>query len=114
MGSWELNMDTTDLWATSYTEAAADTTFGTANVAISSFPHNELGKDFRFNIRILLAETGGSTRQVSSSFLVHKQKRPKMDTLFSSFFPTRPSDEYDTAPSRKYSRPLLDDFACIG
>ena len=65
MGSWELNMDTTDLWATSYTEAAADTTFGTANVAISSFPHNELGKDFRFNIRILLAETGGSTRQVS-------------------------------------------------
>ena len=71
MGSWELNMDTTDLWATSYTEAAADTTFGTANVAISSFPHNELGKDFRFNIRILLAETGGSTRQVSSSFHFH-------------------------------------------
>ena len=30
------------------------------------------------------------------------------------FFPTRPSDEYDSAPSRKYSRPLLDVFACIG
>ena len=30
------------------------------------------------------------------------------------FFPTRLSDEYDSAPSRKYSRPLLDVFACIG
>ena len=30
------------------------------------------------------------------------------------FFQTRPSDEYDSAPSRKYSRPLLDFFACIG
>ena len=30
------------------------------------------------------------------------------------FFPTRPSDECDSAPSRKYSRPLLDNFACIG
>ena len=28
--------------------------------------------------------------------------------IFFSFFPTRPSDEYDSAPSRKYSRPLLD------
>ena len=36
-------------------------------------------------------------------------------TLFSSFFfATRPSDEYDSAPSRKYSRQLLDVFACIG
>ena len=34
--------------------------------------------------------------------------------IFFSFFPTRPSDEYDSAPSRKYSRPLLDVFACIG
>ena len=33
---------------------------------------------------------------------------------FSSFFPTHPSDEVDSAPSRKYSRPLLDVFACIG
>ena len=48
------------------------------------------------------------------SKLVHRRKRPKVDTLFSSFFPTRPSDEYDSAPSRKYSRPLLDVFACIG
>ena len=32
---------------------------------------------------------------------------------FLLFFPTRPSDEYDSAPSRKYSRPLLDVFACI-
>ena len=34
--------------------------------------------------------------------------------FFFSFFPMRPSDEYDSAPSRKYSRPLLDVFACIG
>ena len=45
--------------------------------------------------------------------LVHRPKRPKVDTLFSSIFPTRPSDEYDSATSRKYSRPLLDVFACI-
>jgi hypothetical protein len=64
MGSWELNMDTTDKWATSYTEATSDTTFGTSYVAISSFPHNEQGKDFRFNLRILLAESGTSTRQM--------------------------------------------------
>ena len=31
-----------------------------------------------------------------------------------NFSPTRPSDEYDSAPSRKYSRPLLDVFTCIG
>ena len=34
--------------------------------------------------------------------------------IFFSFFATRPSDEYDSAPSRKYSRPLLEVFACIG
>ena len=34
--------------------------------------------------------------------------------IFFSFFPTRPSDEYDSAPSRKYSRPLWCKFACIG
>ena len=33
---------------------------------------------------------------------------------FLLFFPTRPSDEYDSAPSRKNSRPLLDVFAYIG
>ena len=35
------------------------------------------------------------------------------NALFFFFFPTRPSDEYDSAPSQKYSRPLLDVFACI-
>ena len=29
------------------------------------------------------------------------------------FFPTVPSDEYDSAPSRNYLRPLLDVSACI-
>ena len=48
------------------------------------------------------------------SKLVHRRNRPKVDTLFSSLFSDAPSDEYDSAPSRKYSRPLLDVFACIG
>ena len=30
-----------------------------------------------------------------------------------SFFPTRPSDEYDSAPSQNKSRPLMGVFACI-
>ena len=38
----------------------------------------------------------------------------KWTRYFLLFFPTRPSDEYDSAPSRKYSRPLLDFFVCIG
>ena len=33
---------------------------------------------------------------------------------FFFFFPTRPSDEHDSAPSQKYSRPLMEVFACIG
>ena len=45
---------------------------------------------------------------------VHRRKRSKVDTLFSSFFPKRSSDEYDSAPSRKYSRSLLNVFVCIG
>ena len=40
------------------------------------------------------------------SKLVHRRKRPIVDALFSSLFLTR--------PSRKYSRPLLEVFACIG
>ena len=36
-------------------------------------------------------------------------------TLFSSlFFPTCPTQLYDSSPSGKYSRPLLIVFACIG
>ena len=42
------------------------------------------------------------------SKLFHRRKRRKVDTLFSYIFPTRLSDEYDSALSRKYSRQLLD------
>ena len=45
---------------------------------------------------------------------VHRRKRPKVDTLFSLGFPTRPSDESDSAPSRTYSCTLMDVFSCIG
>ena len=44
----------------------------------------------------LLTDTGEDSK------LVLRRKRPKVDTLFSSFFPTRPSDECDSEPSRKY------------
>ena len=37
----------------------------------------------------------------------------KWTHFFLLFFPTCLSDEYDSAPSRKYLRPLLDVFACI-
>ena len=43
---------------------------------------------------------------------VFKEYKPIQ--TWTDFFPTRPSDEYDSAPSRKYSRPLLDVFAFIG
>ena len=66
----------------------------------------------KFLIFRKLTDTGEDSK------LVHRRKRPKVDTLFSSLFWTRPwtcpSDEYDSAPSLKYSRPLLDVFACIG
>ena len=66
-------------------------------------------------ILILVADFCIFTDTGEDSKLVHRRKRPKVDTLFSSlFFPTRPSDEYDSAQSRKNSRPLLDVFACIG
>ena len=49
------------------------------------------------------------TRNLSTGENVQKWTR-----YFVLFFPTRPSDELDSAPSRKYSRPLLDVLACIG
>ena len=48
------------------------------------------------------------------SKIVHRRIWPKVDANIFIFFPARPSDEYDSAPSRKYSRPLLDVFAFIG
>ena len=67
MGSWTL-FKTTDTWETEYTEGATSTTpisftnggDGRNHIAVSSFPHNELGKDFRFNLRIMMK--GSSSR----------------------------------------------------
>ena len=39
---------------------------------------------------IFLTDSGEDSK------LVQRRKRPKVDTLFSSLFPTRPSDEYDS------------------
>ena len=76
----------------------------------------ESDKFRHFKLRIVTYDKlmVGLTDTGEDSKLVHRRKRPKVDTLFFSFFPTLSSDEYDSAPSRKYSRTLLDVFACIG
>jgi hypothetical protein len=60
MGTWSFTQ-TTDSWFSGYGTGSVAATDLTTDlgvwdpnlVAISSFPHNELGKDFRFNLRIL-------------------------------------------------------------
>ena len=60
------------------------------------------------SLTITLTDTGEDWKLVNRPFW------PKVDASIFFFFPTRPSDEYDSASSQKYSRPLLDVFACIG
>ena len=51
--------------------------------------------DFYFRaLTSRLTDTGEDSK------LVDRRKRSKVDTLSSSFLPTRPSDEYGSAPSR--------------
>merc|ERR1712127_86161 len=58
MGTWSFTKTSAD-WLSTYGETNADAGTWTADlVAISSFPHNELGKDFRFNLRILQKADG--------------------------------------------------------
>ncbi|CBY30737.1 unnamed protein product [Oikopleura dioica] len=52
MGTWTFNLASTE-WHSTYVADTASAGTWTGNFAISSFPHNELGKDFRFNLRIL-------------------------------------------------------------
>ena len=63
-------------------------------------------------VEIALTDTGEDSK------LVQRRKRSKLNATppryFLLLFSTRPSDEYDSVPSRKYSRSLLDVFACIG
>ena len=47
-----------------------------------------------FYILYLLSDTGEDSK------LVHRRKRPKVDASIFFFFPTRPSEEYDSAPSQ--------------
>jgi len=44
----------------------------TSNIAISSFPHNDLGKDFRFNIRILHQMGEGDQLEAVDSYYWYK------------------------------------------
>ena len=59
-------------------------------------------------LKMRLTDTGEDSK------LVHRWKRPKVDTLFSSLFSDASERRVWVTPSRKYSRPLLDVFACIG
>jgi hypothetical protein len=63
MGTWELAMEDTDTWVTNYDESAGST-FSGAGLSVSSFPHNELGKDFRFNMRVLLCDSANTNRKM--------------------------------------------------
>ncbi len=54
MGTWTFTLASTE-WHSTYVVGTASSGTWTENFAISSFPHNELGKDFRFNLRILTA-----------------------------------------------------------
>jgi len=48
-----LSSNNNECWYSLYSTSADDWENSETNVAISSFPHNDLGKDFRFNLRIL-------------------------------------------------------------
>jgi hypothetical protein len=62
MGTWTIALTTA-----SWKSTLSTNTWSADLFAISSFPHNELGKDFRFNLRILHAEkdaaTGGTAHE---------------------------------------------------
>jgi hypothetical protein len=67
MGTWELSVEDTDTWVTLYDESAGSTfspNHSDAGIAVSSFPHNELGKDFRFNLRVLLCDSANTNRKM--------------------------------------------------
>jgi len=74
MGTWTfniLNADTTT-WHSVYSEtSAAAGSWTDDNFAISSFPHNELGKDFRFNLRILTKDSD-PTNEIPESYYWYK------------------------------------------
>ena len=80
-------------------------------VGVLNFENSE--RVIRIISRTDLTDTGEDSK------LVHRRKRPKVDTLYSSLFSDASERRvwvilYDSPPSRKYSRPLLDVFACIG
>jgi len=56
--------DSTELWYSTF----GGTDAWTEQAALSSFPHNDLGKDFRFNVRVLhLGGDGDPTKTTSSN-----------------------------------------------
>ena len=65
-----------------------------------------------FNYHFGLTDTGEDSKLVDRRKRSKKKAAPPRYLLFE--FPLRPSDEYDSAPSRKYSRSILNVFACIG
>lgn len=66
MGTW-----TIDLTDASWKSVNTANTWSSNTFAISSFPHNELGKDFRFNLRILHAESDDGVTGYDSYYWYH-------------------------------------------
>merc|ERR1711937_16606 len=59
MGTWTFSLSSAT-WKSTLTVTNANAGTWAETIAISSFPHNELGKDFRFNLRILHDTNGES------------------------------------------------------
>jgi len=70
MGTWTFNKDDSSDWRSVYSETSASAGAWTEFIAISSFPHNELGKDFRFNLRIITKPD--TTLQIPESYYWYK------------------------------------------
>ena len=113
VGSWELwNCDWTYV---SRNFGSLDLIRRSYNIAPSYYAHpfynpqSAQRKSLKYKIFLISEPIKTRTRNLSTGENVQKWTR-----YFLLLFPTRSSDEYDSAPSRKYSRSLLNVFACIG
>lgn len=66
--AFKIDLVTTATWLSTY----GTSDWSAAKVALSSFPHNDLGKDFRFNIRILHQMGEGDKNEVVDSYYFYR------------------------------------------
>ena len=77
-GTWGLTCDSVACDTVNWLETGAVQTGAPRGLAISSFPHNQLGKDFRFNIRTLHTMGDGKHRA--------EERAAGVNTAYSYFF----------------------------